>query len=228
MDACPWPIDLEACCKQVGVNPDDPRAVAVIAQVSEMMTRWSGFAFGGCATVRPLDPCGECRGGSCCSGDCIVLHDASGVTEVRVAGEVVAPADYRFDPARGTLCAVPPMTWPVRDPRYAEPGELEVDVLRGDAPSAWAMAVANELACELLLSCTGGKCRLPRNATSVSSQGVTITIPEDELKYAIPAVTAWVASVNPAGATAPARIFSPETDRARVTGSARGGFRGWR
>lgn len=214
MATCPWPLDLDACCSDTGLDPENPDDMALIERVTEqvsiMMSRWSGFHFGGCRTTRPLDPCGECRGGCCASGDCITLHDASGVSEVRLNGEVVDPAEYHYDPGTSLLCAVPPLRWPNRDPRFESVGSLEVDVMIGQEPDAWALAVASELACELILSCRGGKCRLPRNATQVSGQGIVITLSDDELKYAIPNVVSWVNTVNPAGASSPARIFSPE------------------
>lgn len=218
---CPWPIDLTECCEPTSLNPEDPndakRIKSIIAQVSAMMTTWSGGAIGGCATVRPLDPCGECRSGCCASGDCVQLHDAAGVTEVRLNGEVVPEVQYHYDPDQGTLCAVPPLHWPTRDPRFENVGSLEVDTLVGRAPDAWALAVATELACELVLSCTDQKCRLPRNATTVSSQGITIQLKPDELLYSIPSVMAWVAAVNPHKAVMPARIFSPEARSFRST-----------
>lgn len=223
MTTCTWPIDVTNCCSDAGLDPDSaedaPKIESVLRQVTEMMSRWSGYTFGGCSTIRPLDPCGECRGGCCGSGDCIKLHDVSSVTEVRVHGEVVPESDWHYDPTHGTLCAHPGLTWPTRDPRYQSNGSLEVDVLTGSEPDEWALSVATELACELLLACSGKKCRLPRNATSVTSQGVSISLKPDEVLYAIPSVMAWVSSVNPRQATGRARIMSPETRGSSRTGS---------
>lgn len=232
MALCPWPIDVETCCVETGLDPEKPadaaKIASVVTQVTQMMALWSGFRFGGCRTVRPLSPCGVCRYGCCSSGDCLALHDTSGVTEVRLYGEVVPDVEYHFSAEHGMLCAVPPRRWPVRDALFENVGSLEVDTLIGEQPDEWALSVAAELACEILRSCAGKDCRLPKRATSVSSQGVTITIQPDELMYSIPNVIAWVNSVNPHRATAPARIFSPEAKRAAVT-PARGGFRApWR
>ena len=214
MASCSWDIDVEQCCEQSGLDTSDPQDVAlldrIIAQVSSMMSHWSGFRYGGCSTVRPLDPCGTCRTGCCASGDCINLHDASAVTEVRMLGAVVDPSQYHFDAVQQTLCAVPPMRWPSRDPRFDAVGALEVDIAIGEEPDAWALAVAAEIACELIASCKGKECRLPRNATTVTRQGVTITLSQADFIYYIPSVSTWVAAVNPAGATRPARVMSPE------------------
>ncbi len=219
MVTCPWDIDIADCCEPLDIEPDDPRVASIIAQVSAMLSAWSGYAYGGCRTVRPLDPCGECRSGCCASGDCIVLHTASDVLEVRIDGEVVDPDEYHYDVARGTLCAVPPLSWPNADPRFESVGSLEVDVRIGSEPDSWALAVANELACELLASCMNDKkCRLPKNATRVTAQGVTIEMTADELKYALPSVLSWVNTVNPHGSTRPARLFSAEARRGAVVG----------
>lgn len=220
MATCPWSLDLDACCEDHGMDVNDPADLAlvtsVVARVSAMLSRWSGYRYGGCATVRPLDPCGECRSGCCASGDCITLHSAGAVTEVRILGEVVDSSQYHFDAASGSLCAVPPMRWPSRDPRFESVGTLEVDVRTGEEPDEWALAVAAELACEILASCRGSKnCRLPKNVTQVSSQGVVISISEDELLYALPSVVTWVRAVNPHMATRPARVFSPELRSSR-------------
>lgn len=214
MAECPWELDVSQCCTETGLDPEDPSDAAkissVVQQVSEMMARWSGFAYGGCATVRPLDPCGECRSGCCASGDCIKLHNAADVTEVRILGEVVPETDWHYDVATGMLCAMPGLTWPKRDPRYQAVGSLEVDTLTGSVPDAWALSVGSELACELLLACGGKRCRLPSNATTVTSQGITITLRQDELLYSLPSVISWVNSVNPLRASRPARMLSPE------------------
>lgn len=224
MNTCPWPIDITSCCNDSGLDldsPDDAKlAEGVIDQVSQMLSRWSGYSFGGCSTVRPLDPCKSCRNG-CCSGDCIVLHNVSAVREVRVHGEVIDEELYSFDPARGVLCAVPPLRWPDRDPRYESTPALEVDVLIGQEPDAWALAVASELACELILDCKGKQCRIPRNASRVSSQGVVIELSRDEILYSLPSVSAWVSAVNPVQATQPAMVMSPEARAQRVHGASR-------
>lgn len=228
MEACPWPIDIESCLEGTGLDPESPedamKIASVVGQASTMLSRWSGYRIGGCNTVRPLEPCGECRLG-CCGSDCITLHSASAVMEVRVFGEVVDPLQYHFDAARGSLCAVGSYSWPLSDPRAEAVGSLEVDVMVGEAPDAWALSVAQELACELLRSAVGKDCRLPRNATTVSSQGVTVTLSQDEVMLALPSIISWVNAVNPVRASAPARILSPEVSGRRRSASF---FAPWR
>jgi hypothetical protein len=96
-----------------------------------------------------------------------------------------------------------------------------VEVLVGSEPDPWALSVHAELTCELLLSCTGGECRIPTNATQVTGQGVTITLSATELVNFIPSVAAWVTAVNPMKATQPSKVWSP--DLAGCGGSGGGG-----
>lgn len=220
MATCDWDISVSDCCNDLDLDFEaEAVQVAVdsaISQVSDMLSRWSGYAFGGCKTLRPLDPCGECRAGCCSNGDALILHDASSVLKVRVDGEVLDDSEWDFDASRGLLYRELGERWPNSDPRVAgEPPAVEVDVRIGAEPDAWAKAVATELACELVRSCMGGKCRLPENATQVTSQGITITLDYDTLKFSLPSVIAWVSAVNPARATRPARISSPEARSAR-------------
>ena len=200
---------------------------SIVAQVSQMMTLWSGYQFGGCRTDRPLDPCGECRTGCCAQGDAIVIHNATKVLEVRVFGEVLSTSEYVYSTARGVIYRAGGQKWPARDVRSKNPPALEVDVQIGKDPDAWALSAASALACELLLSAGGKKCRLPKNASVVSAQGVTISIPEAELRFLLPEVATWVRAHNPMGAITPARVFSPEATAVRVEGKNRGQNRRW-
>lgn len=220
MVTCPWPIDVTECAATAGLDPEKPadaaKIEAIVLQVTSMLSRWSGGVFGGCATVRPLSPCGTCgyESGCCAEADCISLHGVSAVTQVRIRGDVVPETDYHFEPARGTLCAGPGLTWPRRDPFTSNIGELEVDVLTGSEPDAWALSVANELACELLLALgNSASCRIPSNAVSVSSQGIVIQLKQDDLIYSLPSVISWVNTINPHRAVAAPRIYSPELRR---------------
>lgn len=223
MDCDTWPVPTAGDCVSGCTIPDDvdPDLLeAASAQAGVILRTLSGNRVGTCTdTIRPLSECGVCRGFCRCgSGDRIRVLSSSGpvvsVTEVTVDGVEVPDDEWRFYPSSQLLYRVPPEVWPYRDTKWADcdaVGSMCVDVLVGSVPDAWALAVHAELTCELLLSCTGGKCRIPRNATQVSGQGVTVTLSEVELKQFIPAVAGWVAAVNPAGATQPTRVWSPDT-----------------
>jgi hypothetical protein len=226
-----WPIPEAGCYAGCdipeGVGADLLESASIQAGV--ILRTLSGNRVGLCADiVRPVSECGTCRGHCTCAdaGDRVRLYSAygpiAGVGEINIDGDVVDPAEYRFYPSGQVLYRVPPGLWPTSDRKWAECGDLDtfcVQVLIGAAPDAWALAVHAELTCELLLSCTGGECRIPTNATQVTGQGVTVTLSATELVNFIPAVAAWVAAVNPAKATQPSKLYSPDTAPCGVQGS---------
>jgi hypothetical protein len=235
---CCWPIDTDACCPPGNTSGEDVELAERMAEVaSTMLARLSGYTVGQCSTtVRPLDVCPVCRSWCCGGADGIPLAGPDGrvvwdVEAVHIGEDTLDPSEYRWDRDHGTLWRVPPDTWPTRDARWAEcgePGAFCVDVIIGAPPDAWALQVANTLTCELMLSCTGGKCRLPRNATQVTGQGVTVQLRPDDINLLLPEVSAWVAAVNPHGARLPARVYSPEARAATGADSSLLGWaRGW-
>lgn len=223
MRTCDWPLNPEDCCDPADAPPPE-RVAQVIAVVSAMMSRWSGYSIGLCSeTVRPLDICPTCRSWCCGGKDGIRLSSSDGspvwsVDEVRIDGVPLDPSEYRYDREQGMLWRVSG-GWPTSDDHSlpdTETGTFSVDIQTGSEPDAWALWVANTLACEMLRDCIGdSKCRLPRNATQVSAQGVTIQLSDDEIQHFLPEVSAWVSAVNPHQAKVPARVMSPEVSRAR-------------
>lgn len=223
MDCDTWPVPVDDTCVNGctipdGTDPDLLEAASVLA--GTILRTLSGNRVGTCTdTLRPLSECGVCRGYCRCgSGDRIRVLSAAGpvieVTEVTVDGVTVDETAYRFYPSSQLLYRVPPDVWPTRDVKWADCGDPDtmcVEVLVGSVPDAWALSVHAELTCELLKSCTGVACRIPRNATSVTGQGVTISLSATELKQFIPSVAGWVAAVNPANATQPTKLYSPDT-----------------
>lgn len=222
MNCDTWPIPEPGACVggcDIPEDVDEDLLEAASIQAGVILWTLSGHRVGLCAdTVRPISECPTCRGICCCgSGDRIRLYSPSGpisgVGEVNIDGDIVPTTDYRFYPSGQMLYRQPPDLWPTVDRKWSECGEPEtmcVQVLIGNAPDAWALAVHAELTCELLRNCMGLKCRLPRNATSVTGQGVSITLSPTELKQFIPAVAGWVAAVNPNNAQDFSRVYSPD------------------
>jgi hypothetical protein len=242
IESCDWPLCDEspsespsdvclACCTSIaGADPEIVQRA--ISRASEMMRRLSGYNVGQCvAELRPLTTCSECRS-SCCGGsDGIRLEGPNGepvaeVLEVMVGATVVDESTYRFDVEKQMLWTVPPARWPKRDDRWADcgtEGAFCITALVGNEPDAWALKVARELACELVKSCTPGqKCRIPRNATQVVGQGITVTLSDRDFKVLLPEVGGWVEAVNPYNAVLPAKVFSPENRGGRSTRGDRG------
>lgn len=217
---CQWPIDPADCCPTGESPADDPDLYAdLIAAVSVMMTRWSGYRIGVCdAVLRPLGPCRVCRSWCCGGADAVQLVGPNGmyvaeVTEVQVGGATIDPDEWRFDPTSQTLWRTPPGGWPSSDAKWADCGEAGtfcVTATVGEEPDAWALRVAAELVCELAKACRGDKCRIPKNATQVTAQGVTITLRDTDINHMLPSVSAWVSAINPDRAVLPGRVWSPD------------------
>jgi len=231
--SCDWPLDLSGCCDDLSDKSTEILASAV-TQASILMTRLSGFQIGQCpATLRPLSQCRRCRVKCCGGADGIRLSGPddqwiASVTRVLDGATEVPTTDWRWDADEQVLWRVPPGKWPTKDARWAEDGAegaFTVEVVVGVAPDSYALAVATTLACEMVKSCMDKKCRLPKNATSVTAQGVTITMSDQELKTVLPEVAGWVELVNPNNARLPARVYSPEVEAAPLGGG--GHYRGY-
>lgn len=218
---CDWPLNPSQCCDEL---PDDEGLIeSAISQASALMARLSGFTIGQCAdSVRPLEVCKRCRSWCCGGTDGIRLVSKDGlpisaVSRVRVGPTSLSATTWRFDEEQQMLWRVPPDVWPKKDPRWEDAGTGEafvVDVVTGIEPDAYSRAVGTLLACEIIKSCTNKKCRLPKNATQVVGQGITITLSDQEIKTLLPEVAGWVQIVNPYNATLPARVFSPDLEPA--------------
>jgi hypothetical protein len=98
---------------------------------------------------------------------------------------------------------------------------VEVTYTYGSPPPEAGKAAARILATELVkLFENDDTCALPQRVTSVVRQGVTYTILDnqdfvDELRTGIYAVDLFLKTANPDKARARARVFSPDSNRAR-------------
>lgn len=216
--SCPWPIDAESC-GLADLDPENPIFTASLATASSIMTRLSAYTVGLCETeIRPLHLCRECRSWCCGGADAIRLVGAFGmpvwnVVTVRLGATDYDEATWHFDRDSRMLYRVPPDRWPLKDEKWSAAGAGEafvVDAEIGTPPDAWALDVAARLVKELYLSCTGAKCRLPSNVTTVTSQGITVRLRDDEVNTFIPELGAWMHSVNPHNARLPGAVFSPD------------------
>ena len=215
--SCPWPIDPDSC-----QLPDDlPGDVfdKAVATGSAIMTRLSAYRIGLCEEqIRPLGMCPSCRTWCCGGTDSIYLRAKAArpvwdVTSVRLGPIEYDPSTWRFDRVDRMLYRTPPEVWPKKDEKWSDAGEGEafvVDALVGSPPDAWALDVLGHLVRELTLSCTGGKCRLPSNVTTVTSQGISIRLRDQEVNTLIPELGAWKNAVNPFDARLPGAVFSPD------------------
>jgi hypothetical protein len=216
--SCPWPVS-EAHCDLTELAPETPVFSGALATASAIMTRLSAYSAGLCeAELRPLGLCPSCRTWCCGGADSLSLLGPEGlpvetVVQVRLGADPYDDATWHFDAESKVLYRVPPDVWPRKDEKWSAIGEGEafvVDTTVGSAPDAWALDVCARLTKELVLSCTGSKCRLPSNVTTVTSQGITVRLRDEEINTFIPELGAWVHAMNPYGARLPAKVFSPE------------------
>ncbi len=221
--SCPWEVDPEACGIS-DLDPESPIFTNAVAAASSIMTRLSAYTVGLCeAEIRPLNLCRECRSWCCGGADAIYLKgpfsvNVWDVTRVRLGADEYPINSWRFDRESRMLYRVPPDKWPTRDEKWSNAGEGEafvVDAQIGTPPDAWATDVLARLIKELYLSCTGSKCRLPSNVTTVTSQGISIRLRDNEINTFIPELGAWTHAVNPHGARLPGAVFSPDLSAAR-------------
>lgn len=236
--SCPWPIDEESCglsdlpVVDPGSDPATDLFTQCVATASSIMARLSAYTIGNCpAEVRPLNICSTCRTWCCGGADSIYIKGPMGlnvwdVDRVRLGADEYPDNTWRYDRDTRLLWRVPPDVWPQKDEKWSNAGEGEafvVDVILGTPPDPWALDVCARLVKELYLSCVGKKCRLPSNTTTVTSQGITVRLRDEEVNTFIPELAAWVHAVNPHGARLPGMVMSPEVSERGLGVSNSGG-----
>lgn len=127
-------------------------------------------------------------------------------------GNIVDPKNY-YLADHSVLYGSPNTNW--------NPAHVEVTYTYGTQPPAAGRAAARMLATELVKLYEGDDtCALPQRVTSVTRQGVSYTILDnqsfiDEGKTGLYVVDLFLKTVNPDKAKARARVFTPDTPRAR-------------
>jgi hypothetical protein len=132
-------------------------------------------------------------------------------------GLIVDPDSY-YIAEHSTLIAYKGTPWP--------PGNLEVTYTYGMRPPTAGRHAARLFAIELVKLWEGDDCALPDRVTSVSRQGVSYTILDNQdflenMRTGIYAIDLFIKTANPAKALAPSKIFSPDIPRARRAAPAR-------
>lgn len=133
-------------------------------------------------------------------------------------GNIIDPNTY-YLADHSTIYGTPDAKW--------SPSNIEVTYTYGTPPPAAGRAAARILATELVKLYEGDDtCALPQRVTSVSRQGVSYTILDnqefiDELRTGLYAVDLFIKTANPDRARARSRVFSPDVPRARrITGES--------
>ena len=185
--------------------------------------------------------CGTGDGCFSCKPACQVWLEppVAAIVEVYFSGDgVIDPATYRVDDYQWLVRQGPAVTgsgatdcWPIMN-------NLNFPVSGGLAPldnSAWQVTydwgvpmpsvlsrAAGELACEWAKNCLGLPCRLPQRVTSISRQGVSVTLADvDQLLEngltGLTTVDNLIRAFNPYRLTSRMKIASPDLPRIRKT-----------
>jgi hypothetical protein len=148
------------------------------------------------------------------------------VVSVSVDGQDLPAGAFRVDPP-GRLVRTDGQCWPDCQDMSAEPGAPDTFTVtyRWGLPlDEAATAAVSELVCHFLKGCSPGSCgcKINKNLTRVTRQGMEMEMPDPTLIYAegrtgLPLVDLWLATVNPYRLTSPSRVYSPDFRRPRVT-----------
>jgi hypothetical protein len=132
-------------------------------------------------------------------------------------GQVISPDSY-YVAEHSSIIAYNGTPWP--------PGNIEVTYTYGSrVPTAGRMA-AKTFAIELIKLWSGDDCALPDRVTSVSRQGVSYTILDNQdflenMRIGIYEIDLFLKTANPVKALAPSKVFSPDMPRARRAAPSR-------
>jgi hypothetical protein len=151
------------------------------------------------------------------------LYPIRSVTEVRIDGTVIDPAEYRVDDGRWLVRndARPWPMWQNLDLPTTEVGTFSVTVTFGADPPPMGVSAASKLAAEFTKDATpGAKASLPRQITQIQRQGVTINRIDpmeylDQGRTGIWLVDVFLRAANPSRQAAPAVVWSPDLPQRR-------------
>lgn len=132
-------------------------------------------------------------------------------------GHIVDP-DYYYVSEHNEIRAYSGTPWP--------PGNVEVTYTYGIRPPVAGRMAAKLFAIELIKFWTGDDCALPDRVTSISRQGVSYTVLDNQdflenMRIGIYAVDLFIKTANPSKALAPSKVFSPDIPRARRAAPSR-------
>lgn len=207
-DSCQWPIDT-TCLPPI---TDENRHQMREALDTAVLVLWAltGRRFGVC----PVEYVLPYRPGVCPPVPRLV--DGAWVNQSPGrAGDVVLPGPvHSVTSVHDDLGDELPVPVLDGDILRAVPAEARVvKYLRGEPVPAGAAERVGVLARERYLQCIGdSRCRLPRNATSVTRQGVSVQMPTpqeiiDSGSTGLPEVDLWVRALNPDGLSSPSEVI---------------------
>jgi hypothetical protein len=212
------PEDLTDVCEL-----EDPRALELIDEASDVIYRLLGMAFPGVceATVRP------CRDHDCwsvgcscgCDPDWITLpYDLLSVTWVAIGGRMLSPSEYVVRANRIALANGHP--WPSTQNLLAnanDPGAFAITFTHGAEPPQAVKEATIAYVAERWKAETGDpSTKLPRTVTGISRQGVNLTVNDrvEQVRTAGPTIAGIAVAMsayNPANLRMPPDILNDYT-----------------
>lgn len=199
-DDCQWPIDMKCLPEITDDNAQQVRDAADTA----VLVLWAltGRRFGICPTEYVLPPAeGGCPPDPRLVGGEWYNLPPGPTRRVQLPGPVVEVT--RVEDDEGNALPIPVVDG---DTLLNVPAAARVvSYTRGEPIPPGAAERVGILARERYLQCVGdSKCRLPRTATQVTRQGVTVSLPTaqeiiDSGSTGLPEVDLWVRALNPYG-----------------------------
>lgn len=241
-DYC-WPVDESACHELDEYSASvQVRAKALAGSTMHMLT---GYSVGGCpVTIRPRRICDSHAAGirpflqpmnyagvwfngcGCSNGlppNVIELPLPVGrVDVVKVDGVALDPSAYEVASGR-YLVRIDGTAWPLAQDVTkpdTQVGTFAITYLRAKPVDGLGAYAAGLLACEYAKAISGKSCALPSGVTSITRQGVSMTIPSGAFPdglTGIREIDSYVRSHNPHGLTMPSLVISPERPQPWVT-----------
>lgn len=137
------------------------------------------------------------------------------VVSVRVDGVVVDPSKYRVDDGN-VLVRTDGQAWPTTQDIAAEDtqaGTFSITYAPGRPVDTLGAYAAGLLACEFAKALTSKPCALPKSATAITRQGVSMTLTPGAFPKGLTGlhvVDAYILSVNPHALKTPPAVISPD------------------
>lgn len=170
----------------------------------------------------------ECQNQCSCTNLCEVPlpYPACSINQVLIDGVVVDPATYRIDEF-SKLVRIGSECWPSCNNLTLPPTEVgtwQITLQYGLPVPELVLKAAAEFAGELIKSCVGKSCGLPKNITAVSRQGVSEVFanPLDFIKSGytgLPLTDLAIRAYNPHMLQRRSTVYSPDVKNWRVAGT---------
>lgn len=222
-DDCPEPSDPEALDRWVSAAVEIVFLLSGSAFTGTCNSVWRPCLPGdhaGISLARPVLVDGLVYNVNPCSGCGVGLYlpfdYPTAVTEVKIDGVTLDPANYRLSIPDRRLYLRAPYHWAHNQDLAkadSEVGTFSITVAHGMDPPAFLRQAAIDYASELVKGCSGLACALPARAVSIVKQGVSIDlgIAESLLsagRTGLPSVDSALAAVNPFAQRSRSRFIS--------------------